>query len=971
MENFFKRKGLELSCQLFNIGAAADFAEVLASKLLKEYIDNPLDLSEVVILLPNRRACKTLADAFVRLQGMQPTLLPQLRPLGDVEEDELALCGPRAEEAENSILPAVERAERLMLFIKIIMTKPDEFGLEKMSLNQACFLAQELAKMIDTVNSEELSFANLKNLVPEEYAGHWQDTLKFLEIITTFWPSILAERGCSDPSLRQRELLKKQSEIWKNQLPTQRIIIAGTTATFPAMKQLVKTVLELPRGEVILSGLDKLLDEESWAEIDETHPQYEFKELLDFLNIKRCDVEELVTAGFEKREKFISEVMRPAPTTDKWRKLPTGQIDCEAVCGLKIVNSSDVREEALSIALIMREALETPEKTAALVTPDRNLARRVAAELERWNIKVDDSAGRPLAVTPAGAFLRLVVKANLPGAGRLDWLSLLKHPFCGCGMDYATVRKLTRKTEQKLWRGEESDEELETFIKKVQNLGGRLRELCLEPKASLKEMIAETVYCSERLAATDTMNGEQILWRSEAGEVAAHFIAEWYEKAAILGEIETAEFLGLLEAMMAGIMVRPKFGTHPRLKILGPIEARLSRFDTIIIGEVNEGIWPQAPGSDPWMSRPMKKDFGLPQPEKTIGVLGLDFSHLLGGKEVYLTRAERVQGTPMVKSRWLMRLETVLKAAGLEAETLKNSYFKCLAQQLDRPVVFKKVQAPAPRPPVNARPRQLSASGIELLMRDPYSVFAKYILRLKKLEEIEPDLTMADYGTVIHSILEEFNNHYRKGFPSDAEEKLLALGRQKFADNHLALERRAFWWPNFEKIVKWLVKVETIYRPEIKRINNEIRGSYCFQAPAGEFTITAKADRVDETKDGKLNIIDYKTGKARSVKEVSKGFAPQLPIEGIIAQMGGFEEIKPGIISKLIYWQLAKKETIIEENMEQILEETEQHLQQLIALFDFQTTAYICHPNPKRIPEYSDYEHLARVKEWSIQSDDE
>ncbi len=940
--------------------------DTLAARFLEEYRDNPLDLAEVLFLLPNRRACQNLQDAFVRLKGLQPTLLPRLMPLGEVEEDELLLTGNHIETALAQLPPAIDRAERLMLFTKIIMAKPHDFGIEKMSLNQACFLAQELARLIDTAHNENLSFDNLRALVPEEYAAHWQETLKFLAIITEYWPQILNERGLIDPAQRRNLLIRQQCALWQASPPKGRIIAAGTTATYPAMKELVKVILGLPRGEVILAGLDRHLEDEAWEQIDETHPQFELKQLLDYLGLRREDVADFTPPAEPEREKLIAEVMRPAVTTDRWRCLSATGISAAALAGLNVINTADIREEALAIALLMRQTLETPEKTAALVTPDRSLARRVAAELARWNIDVDDSAGRPLGLTPLGAFLRLAAVAAAKPR-RVDLLALLKHPLCGLGKTYAEVRRQARNLEQVVWRGQTPDPELESLLACLNDLLGGFRELSARPSASLQELLAAHIQAAERLAATAETPGTDLLWRGEAGEAAADFLAGWYEQAGVLGEIEPREYLGLFEAMIAGITVRPRYGTHPRLRILGPIEARLSHYDTMIIGGVNETVWPQSAGSDPWLSRPMKKDFGFPLPEKAIGILALDFCNLLAAPEVYLTRADRVEGTPMVKSRWLMRLETVLKALNLNIETIEMPLYRLLARSLDHPAAFTRLEPPAPCPPVSARPRKLSASGIELLMRDPYSVFAKYILRLKPLEEIEPDLTMADYGTIIHGILEQFNNRWPAEFPANAREELLAAGRQTFAENNLALERRAFWWPAFEKIVDWLVSTEEEYRLNIRRVNNEVRGEYSWTAPAGKFTVTAKADRVDQTLDGKINIIDYKTGKARTPKEVRAGYAPQLPVEGLIAARGGFGSLPAAAVDQLIYWQLGRQATVIDGEMEQLLADTEQHLKELVNVFDFPSTAYICHPNPKRIPEYSDYEHLARTKEWSVQ----
>ena len=414
---------------IYNIPAGSAFAEVLAGKFLADYRDCALELTDVLFLLPNRRAVKALKDAFVRLQGTAPTMLPQMLPIGDVEEDELFLTGFDQAPALAALSPAISRMERLLLFTRIIMAKPIEYGIEKLAANQACYLAQELANLIDTIHNQGLAFDRLVNLVPEEYAAHWQETLKFLQIITEYWPQILEERQLIDAGDRRNRLLEAQIKLWQENPPLKKIVAAGTTAAFPLMKELVKTIFGLENGEIYLAGIDRYLEEDAWQALDETHPQFELKEMLDYLKISREDIADLVMPHNPARNEFISEVMRPAATTDKWRDIGHKQIKHNAVDGLTLINCADMREEALTIALLMREALEVPEKTAALVTPDRNLARRVAAELERWNLKVDDSAGRPLAQTPLGIFLRLIVQACEEDFRPVALLSLLKHPL--------------------------------------------------------------------------------------------------------------------------------------------------------------------------------------------------------------------------------------------------------------------------------------------------------------------------------------------------------------------------------------------------------------------------------------------------------------------------------------------------------------------------------------------------------------
>ena len=957
--------------KIYNIPAGCAFTDILAEKFLAEYRDNPLDLPGVLFLLPNRRAVQALKEAFVRVQGLSPTLLPQMMPLGDVEEEELFLSGFDNEEILNVLQPVISKGRRTLWFTKEIKAHPEKFGLENFSAEQACYLAQELGGLVDDVYNERLSFDNLKQLVPEEYAAHWLETLNFLEIISHKWPKVLAERNLSDASQRRNRMLHLQSEMWKKNPPLKRIVAAGTTATYPGMKELVQTISELPAGEVILSGLDRFLDDEGWNAVDEAHPQFELKELLAYLKIERSEVKDIAESPNPGREKLVSEVMRPASVTDKWRDIAARKIYHEAWDGLNAFNCKDIRQEAISIALLMRETLEIPGKTAALVTTDRNLARRVAAELERWNIKVDDSAGKPLAQTPPGVFLRLICEAAESNFAPVEFLSLLKHPFMANGGEYGAVRRLVRDYEKTVLRADNPEEaEVPAEIAAVKEELREIYELLQLPAVDFKKLLEVHIRTAEKLAATEEKDGTAVLWRGDAGEAAASFLADLYADAEELGTISGADYRGLLEALMRGVTVRPKYGTHPRLKILGPIEARLTNFDIMIIGEVNETFWPKAPEADPWMSRPMKKSFGLPLPEKAVGILAHDFSQFLCAKTVYLTRAERVMGTPMVKSRWWMRMETVLKALGTDIAAIENVIYPEWAGFLDRAEFFKPILPPAPTPPVLARPRELSASAVENLMRDPYIIFAKYILRLKPLNELNPDLSAADYGNIIHAVLEQFNNKYPFEYPDNAAEELLKLGQAYFETNKIAMETRAFWWPNFEKTVDWLVGKEKEYRPGIRKAHNEVRGELVFEAPEGPFKITAKADRVDETKDGKLNIIDYKTGQARSKAEMAKGYAPQLPIEGLIAANGGFPEITAAGINALIYWQLGRKEVLVDEDIKEILENTFERIHQLAAIFDLPTTPYISQPNPKYAPKYSDYERLSRVSEWSVIEND-
>lgn len=949
--------------KIFNIPASCSFVDILAELFIKEYEGRELELVDVLFLLPNRRACNSLREAFVRVKGFEPTMLPQIYPIGNVEEDSLFFSNIQSLE---EVSPAIDALERTLLFTKEISQKSKSFGVEEMSISQACSLAKELGGLIDTANYEGLSFDNLKNLVPEEYASHWLETLDFLEIITKSWPDILREKSLVDPSKRYNQMLVAQSKIWQENKTNRRIVVAGTVASFSAITDLVGTVLSLPNGEFYINGLDKYLDESSWEKVDEVHPEYEIKSILDNIGVFRKDIKDIIPSKNLDREILISEVMRPAKTTDKWLDIKNKSLSHMAWQNISVVETNDLRTEALSIAILMRQALETPMKTAALVTTDRNLARRVASELERWDIKVDDSAGKPLFLTALGMFLRLIPKVVETNFDIVDVLSLCKHPFMAMGRNYADFKKEAREFEL-LYRKDKSIQS--DFMKSFKEKYEILFALMKMDRANFKELLKAHIELATSFATTDEIDGNQILWRGEEGKSASSFLANLYEKADILGSIPRGEYLKSLEALMRDVNVRASYGTHPRLKILGPIEARLVCFDRVIIGGANEGVWPKISSADPWMSRPMKKDFGMELPEKNIGVMAKDFASILASEEVYITRAGRVDGTPMVKSRWLMRLETVLAALDVKKEDIYQNLYKVAAEKFDEALVSKRIEAPSPKPPVSFRPRQLSMSGVSSLMLDPYIVFARYILRLKPMDNLEDDLLAMDYGNIIHGILESFNKKYPSSYPDNAKEELLSMGLEFFNRDKIVLETRAFWWPKFEKTVDWLVATENKYRQVVKRVHNEIEGRIEIDAPAGKFVITAKADRIDETIDGKINIIDYKTGNASSEKTVRAGYAPQLPIEGLIARAGGYDGIISREVSSLLYWKLSEKQIVISKDIDDLLDSNLENITKLISSFDFETTAYISKPNYKYYSANRDYEHLARVLEWSVGGD--
>ncbi|MBI1206419.1 MAG: double-strand break repair protein AddB [Azospirillum sp.] len=989
------------AARVYTIPAGVPFVDALASGILDRVGHEPLALAGCTVLLPTRRACRSLREAFLRRADGKPLLLPMLSPLGDIDAEGIGLqeeALPGLTEA-LTLTPALSGLRRQLLLTRTILAMPD-IG---RTPAQAARLAADLARLLDEVQTERLGFDRLARLVPDEHAEHWQITLAFLGILTERWPELLAEQGAVDPAQRRNRLLAAQAALWRQLPPAGWVIAAGSTGSIPATADLLKVVAGLPLGAVVLPGLDQDSDDPSWQRLEETHPQWGLARLLRHLEIDRAAVRlwqaeaapaDPPGAGVTQaaRRRLIAEALRPAATTEEWRAL--AGIEARALDGLTRLDCPGAREEAGVIALLMRQTLETPGKTAALITPDRALARRVAGALGRWGIATDDSGGVPLAETAVGSFLRLAAAAVAERYAPVPLLALLKHPLAAGGQAAAEFRASVRALERAVLRGPRPDQgitgllaalaEVEDdrfdddsarprLILWVQGLERLLAPLdaALTVGGDLASLLRGHIAAVEALAASDDQGGANRLWRHDDGEAMAALVAELAAAAGDFPDVSGTDYPALFEVLLAGRVVRPRFGRHPRLTILGPLEARLLRADRVILGGLNEGTWPAEPPVDPWLSRPMRRDFGLPAPERQVGLAAHDFAQLAAAPEVILTRALRVDGTPTVPSRWLSRLDAVLRAAGLDGRIDQDTaHWLAWLRALDEPAAVTPIAPPEPRPPVAARPRQLSVTEIETWMRDPYAIYARHVLGLRALEPIAADPGALERGQFIHQALEAFVRAWPGAMPADALDALLGCGRAAFGDLLARPEVWAFWWPRFERIARWFVEFERGRRATIRPLATEAGGRIEFDGRAGPFRLIAKADRIDRLPDGGLMIIDYKTGAIPSPAEIALGFAPQLPLEAAIAETGGFGTALSGPVAALAFWRLgggdpAGEEKPVKGDLAALTEQAHGGLERLIWVFDDPATPYRSQPRPSQAPRFSDYEHLARVQEWS------
>lgn len=990
-----------MTSRLYTIRAGLPFVDLLAQGLLDETAGDPLALSGYTVLLPTRRACRALREAFLRVGEGRALLLPAMRPLGEVDEEELILGEVAADGLELDLPPAIPDLQRRLALARLIVASgvqddPTQAGAATpIGIEHAARLAIDLARLIDQAQTERLDFARLATLVEGDLAQHWQHTLDFLRIVTEQWPAAVAAAGYLDPADRRNRLLAAQAAAWQAKPPSGPVIAAGSTGSVPATADLLAVVAALPQGRVVLPGFDRSLDAAARdaARRAPTHPQHGMLMLLDRLGAEADAVADWPVAlppappgDPQARARLAAEAMRPAETTEHWRDLPA--LPPSAVANLQRIDCGDERSEATVVALHLRQALEEPGRTAALVTPNRALARRVAATLRRWGIEIDDSAGQPLADTPPGTFLRLTASMVASDLSPVALLAALKHPLAAGGMAVGAFRGRLRGFETGILRGPRpgagftglraaaaGNAEAQRFVGLLESLVAPLAGAMAGGRLRIEQALEAHIRVVEALAATDSEAGANRLWTGDAGEALAAFVAELAEAAAALPPVDAAAYPALLDALLQGRVVRPAYGRHPRLHIWGPLEGRLQHADLTILGGLNEGVWPREPAPDPWLSRPMRAAFGLPPPERRVGLAAHDFVQAFAGPEVVLTRAAKSEGAPTVPSRFLSRLDAVL-AGTPNAKALRREIddparqWQHWAQALDMPAAAAPVPPPAPRPPVTARPRRLSVTRIETWMRDPYAIFARYVLDLVPLDPLEADPGAAEHGNVIHKALDDFAKACPGPLPEDAEARLIALGEAAFGPVLARPAVRAFWWPRFLRIARWFLERERTRRQRIAATATEVRGRLIVPAPQGDFTLTATADRIDTLAEGGYAIVDYKTGRVPGPAEVALGFSPQLPLEAAILQGGGFEGLAAAPVRELAFWHLSGGETPGRErplnaDSAMLAAEALAGLQRLVAAFDDPATAYAAVPDPARASPFNDYAHLARIAEWS------
>ncbi len=1034
---------------VFTISPALPFLDTFVGAFRRGTIvagvtpDDPLALADATVFVPTQRAAGVLAETFLRhaaREGGSPTVvLPRILPLGALEatEAEAILAEPDPLAAGLPLPPAAGAIWRRLHLATLIqawakslrgaLCRVDAAGHAAFdereafrvatSAVDAFALAGDLAGLIDEMLIEDVAWRALDDLHMADFDDYWRITTTFLGIAVAEWPKVLAEHGRVDPAQRQIALVAAQTERLLAGLVSGPVVAVGSTGSSRATARLLAAIARAPRGAVVLPGLDRDLDERAWTLVSGRieageepsfgHPQASMARLLPALGVDRAAVVPVGTPEPELavRARFVAEAMRPADTTDLWRdyrKAVPAKVVARALAGVTLIEAADEREEALCLAIAMREILRTPGRTGILVTPDRELARRVRGELLRWSVEVSDSGGEPLARRPLGVLASLAAAAAASGMAAREVGALLAHPLAAFGRPREEVARLAALLEVGVLRcvpldtadlfavakaaagdrhahpaqGEITDDDwtamaalwgdVAAALAPLRDLADSERDLD-EWATAHADAVARVADASDAYAATDEADALDALHADLAARGDASL------------RLRAADYGALFGRLAGEVTLRNTERPHPNLHIYGLLEARLMHADVVLLGGLDETIWPPQAKGDPFLNRPMRQDLGLSPPERRIGQAAHDFSQAMGHGTVVLSRARKRGGSPCVASRFLLRLEAL---AGKVWEDCRDRGrgLRELARLLDDPGKAPvAIGRPHPTPPVHLRPRRLSVTQVETLRRDPYAIYAATILRLAPLGAVGEDIDAGTFGSLVHDVLHHFTHHAdARGDAGTRAATLHALMREAFAIQLADPLFAAFRWPAILKAVEAFLRFDAGQRLLAREVVVETSGKLVVTLADGSpFTLSARADRIDFHHDGTATLIDYKTGQPPGTREVQVGFAPQLTLEAAILRDGGFGAPHAGPLAAT-YLKLGGKDggfsralAFEDEGFGDVVDRHFAGVQRLLSAFREDKTGYPSRPFPKFAKRYGDFDHLARVREWSLSSANE
>lgn len=937
---------------VFHIDPRADFLESIIEGSSQRF--QGVDISKITILLPSKRACKYLAEKFISSHHK----LPRLLPIGDIKDNSVSVISP----LEYKLLIAQELKQH-----------------KGMPYRKAMIAAAELYDLITKFERDDVALDSINEIDFSDMPVHSQELIEHLKFINNNLLKALALEGRASVIGARNKGIYNMIARWQSSPPKFPVIIAGSTGSAKATAELLKATAKLNNGFIILTGVDMKLSEDSWNQVNELHPSFQLKCLLEQLKITRNELQNWHAEQEVDpvRARFLSEAMCP-PATMNWYQLDDKEF--KDLNNLEYVECNSHQEEAMVITAKVKELLGENYDNVGIIINDLDLKKRIIATAKLHAISINDSYGTSAFSIPQINFIGAILEAIKNSFSPIFLIDILTNRFSHLKYQKEQLKALSSQLNINYLRGICTYSKLEKLLEKAQanedlEIADMLQnllsicepamELLQKKTAVFEDLLAELIAVAEKLS--ENADGVITFWESDFSTETRDFLNEL--AALNIGQIPIDEFKFIFNQCLANKRFASEAAEQSHVQILSPIESRLLNFDYVILAGLNEKSWPEGVASNSWFNT-IAKHVGLAKPEARIGKSAHDFFCLMHSKQVMVTRATTIKGDIQIPSRWLIRIETIAKKLSkLEQVKPREHYLLKQAREFFLPFEFIKYSPPTPKPALSLRPATLSVTQIEKLIRDPYSVYVSKILNLKKLERLEKVPDQLEFGNFIHQVIDELNKKYSNIKQNEIFEELIACGKQKLVHiMHNPIVQK-MWWPRFQKIAEWIMDFEEFKRANGKtKVYSEVKGSISFMTSAGAFTLTAKADRIEVTENNTVCIIDFKTGTIPSNQDVISGFSPQLSLEALIASKGGFD-ITIANVEELAYIQFSVGSklgatTNIKAPITELVKETEEALLKLIELYADENTPYLICPNPKKAPAYNEFEHLERLSEW-------
>ncbi|MDJ1015950.1 MAG: double-strand break repair protein AddB [Paracoccaceae bacterium] len=969
--------------RVYGVPPGVDFAATLAQGLLARLGGAPPeDMARITILVNSRRMQRRLRQA---LSDGTARLLP--RVLLVTEMDELV-----PEAALPDAAPDLTRLLDLSELIEALLDADPSLAPQSARFD----FAESLDALLEEMHGEAVDPCVITNLNTSDLSGHWERSRGFLQIVETYARS--ARREIQSSEARRRAATEALIRKWERSPPEAPVILAGSTGSRATTAELMRAVARLDSGAVLLPGFDFTTPASAWERLTEgdgleDHPQFRFARFLENLDIAKEDVARWTDEnGDIERNTLISLSLRPAPVTDQWMVEGRRFKDLRTtVKDLSLIQAPNPRYEAQAIAVALRDAVRDG-KTAALITPDRTLGRRVAAALLRWDIVADDSAGRPLGQTAPGRFLRQVSALIAGEISAEALIALLKHPIANSGDIRGEHLNFTREFELYLRRKKLASVgpgALSGFAKTSSSTNRRawgdwvaalLSELQRPVQATFTACATRHLALAEAIARGPDDLGAGKLWEEAAGREAKAVMEALAEQASEAQRLDFSDYQRLSDRVLAAANARSTDSARPDVMIWGTLEARVQGADLVILGGLNEGVWPARPDPDPWLNRRMRREAGLLSPERQTGLSAHDYQQAVGANSVILSRARKDEEAETVPSRWLNRLTNLLNGLpeqygpdALKSMKREGDRLLAAAEALDLPAkTVDRAQRPAPVPPVEARPKVYSVTDIERLIRDPYAIYAKRVLGLRRLDPLRPKPTAAFKGEVFHLIMKAALEAGPYSDAADIENSLLLQANRILSQIVPWPATQRHWMGHIETIAQDFSKQEMARERRASPFAFEVKGRMPIDGLPVE--IIGTADRLDRARDGSLVIYDYKTGAPPKMPQV-RHFHKQLLIEAVMAERGSFEGIRGAHVSRVGYIGLDRALISYDIPTEKSDEgdfrtgAISGELAALIRAYHQETQPFPSRRAMEKVRWEGDYDHLARFGEWDDSQD--